>query len=61
MKLFFEIFAADLELSRAFYAGAIGLVVTHESPAFIVLEKDAAKTGRAAATAGSSVRSRRQR
>ena len=43
MKLFFEIFAADLELSRAFYAGAIGLVVTHESPAFIVLEKDAAK------------------
>ena len=43
MKFFFEIFVADLELSRAFYAGAIGLVVTHESPAFIVLEKDAAK------------------
>ena len=43
MKLFFEIFVADLALSRAFYTGAIGLLVTHESPAFIVLEKGAAK------------------
>ncbi len=43
MKFFFEIFVADLALSRAFYTGAIGLMVTHESPAFIVLEKGAAK------------------
>ena len=43
MRFFFEIFAQDLALSRAFYVNAIGLTVTQESPAFIVLEKDAAK------------------
>ena len=43
MKFFFEMFVADLALSRAFYTGAIGLLVTHESPAFIGLEKGAAK------------------
>lgn len=43
MRFFFEIFVQDLGLSRAFYANTIGLGVTHESPAFIVLEKDEAK------------------
>ena len=43
MKFFFEIFVGDLDLSRAFYTGAVGLVATHESPALIVLEKGAAK------------------
>ena len=43
MRFFFEIFAQDLVLSRAFYANAIGLTVTQESPAFIVLEKGAVK------------------
>ena len=43
MRFFFEIFAQDLVLSRAFYADAIGLTVMHGSPAFIVLEKGAAK------------------
>ena len=43
MRFFFEIFAQDLVLSRAFYANAIGLTVTHESPEFIVLEKGEVK------------------
>ena len=43
MRFFFEIFTQDLVLSRAFYANAIGLIVSHESSAFIVLEKGAAK------------------
>ena len=43
MKFFFEIFAQDLGLSRAFYADAIGLGVRRESPAFIVLEKGEAR------------------
>ncbi|MGB1356758.1 MAG: hypothetical protein ACPG7P_05710 [Candidatus Puniceispirillaceae bacterium] len=43
MRFFFEIFARDLLLSRAFYANAIGLTVRHESPAFVVLERGTAK------------------
>ncbi|MEX0502605.1 VOC family protein [Alphaproteobacteria bacterium LSUCC0719] len=43
MKFFFEIFARDLALSRAFYADAIGLTVRQESPAFIVMERGQAK------------------
>ena len=43
MRFFFEIFAKDLILSRAFYADAIGLIVRQESPAFIVMEKGQAR------------------
>ena len=43
MRFFFEIFAEDLGRSRAFYTNAIGLAVTPESPAFIVMERGAAK------------------
>ena len=43
MRFSFEIFAQDLVLSRAFYANAIGLTVTHESPEFIDLEKGEVK------------------
>ncbi len=43
MRFFFEIFAEDLGRSRAFYTNAIGLAVTQESPAFIVMERGAAK------------------
>lgn len=43
MKFFFEIFAVDLALSRAFYTGAVGLWVKRESPTFVVLEKGEVK------------------
>ena len=43
MRFFFEIFAEDLGRSRAFYTHAIGLAVTRESPAFIVMERGEAK------------------
>ena len=43
MRFFFEIFAQDLGRSRAFYTHAIGLAVTRESPAFIVMERGEAK------------------
>ena len=43
MNFFFEIFARDLMLSRAFYTDAIGLIVRHESPAYIVMAKGQSK------------------
>jgi len=43
MRFFVEIFAQDLGRSRAFYANAIGLAVTQETPAFIVMERGEAK------------------